>query len=337
MSNAMIAVLGGLLVGTQMTVLGADEFSGLVQNAADLARQVQTAGGKVVAVVDFVDLQGKPVELGRALAEEMTTLLVREGKPLKVVTRTRIRAILQELKLTEEGVVRRENSRRLGEVSGVDTLFIGTLAPMGDKVRVNIQALSTASGEVIAASSASIERSEAVDRMLRFEAGSSSTTARDIGEYQGQRAVQRVQYLEMSLTSFEILSGGEIRATILFANVSRSGDKLAICLAAEGSGGIADYWKFFPALIGTVTDENGNKYRPSGQSGLGFCRTTDDWLIITAGSNATGVLSFRPSQRSTPGTVFSLSAEIRLVSMVSGKQQVSNSTMAFSNIRPKKP
>ena len=329
---ALVSLFGMTTSG----LLAGDDFAGLSEIAVELAKQVQAAGGKTIAVVDFVDLEGRTSELGRALAEEMTTLLVRNGKPLRVIDRTSLRAILQELRLTEEGLVKRENSRRLAEISGVDVLCTGTLGVVGDRIRVNIKALDTATGTIVAASSLSLERTESADRMLRFEAGSTLSPQKpDVGEYQGQRMTQRLQYLEVSLTSFEILQGGELRATLQFTNVSRTGDGLALCLKAEHSDGIADFWKFFPTATGSVTDEAGNKYRLVEQSGLGFCRTKEDWLILKAGGEARGALSFKSDSRSVPGSVFSLTADLRLVTKVGANQQVSSSALSFSSIRPR--
>jgi hypothetical protein len=100
---------------------------------------------------------------------------------------------------------------------------------------------------------------------------------------------------------------------------------------------MADFWKFFPTPIGSVTDDRGNKYGYSEQSGLGyFGRDAKDWLILKAGETSTGIISFSPESRSaTPGSVFSLVADLRLVTKNGEQQQVSAPALSFSNIRTK--
>ena len=73
-----------------------DEFSALREPTRDLAQQILEGKGKKVAVVDFSDLNGRVLEVGRAIAEEVAAILVREGKPLQVVDRLSMAALLQE-------------------------------------------------------------------------------------------------------------------------------------------------------------------------------------------------------------------------------------------------
>ena len=115
-----------------------------------------------------------------------------------------------------------------------------------------------------------------------------------------------------------------------------SGPGLAVALKAVGSGGIADYWKFFPRSDAVATDSRGNKYEVASASGLGFARDETDWTILTAGNETSLVLVFQKSGRRRPGHEFTLSAGIRVVWYPRGSKETSVSTFTvfLKNIRP---
>src|SRR5688572_16760372 len=80
----------------------------LSQSVSDVAARISAAlsskGFKNVAIIDFTDLQGRPTELGRFLAERLTIEMVQVGR-VSVIDRANIRRILAEHQLTEEGLV----------------------------------------------------------------------------------------------------------------------------------------------------------------------------------------------------------------------------------------
>lgn len=120
---------------------------------------------------------------------------------------------------------------------------------------------------------------------------------------------QRIKYLQILLDSFEVLDSA-IRVSLRARNTS--GDRgLALAWFAEHSGGIADFWKFFPRVNAIATDDQGHRYEYSSSDGLGFATTREDWLIIKAGEESSIVVDLRRGNQPT-GKVFSFSAPIRL-------------------------
>ena len=72
----------------------------------------------------------------------------------------------------------------------------------------------------------------------------------------------------------------------------------ALAWSAVGSGGIADYWKFFPRVEAVVTDDLGGSYTFDSASGPGFARTQEDWMKIESGGEASTVVTLRRSRES---------------------------------------
>ena len=66
----------------------------------ELAKKIEEAGKKSVAIVDFNDLQGNVMELGRFLSEELSVAISASGKGFEVVDRLHLKALLKEHKLS---------------------------------------------------------------------------------------------------------------------------------------------------------------------------------------------------------------------------------------------
>jgi len=130
-----------------------------------LSKALVSKGRKKVAPIDFVDLQGRPTELGRFLAEQLSVELV-NAEGISVVDRANIKSILAEHKLTEEGLVKPENAKQLGQFAGIDAFLIGTVTPMDDTVVLTVKAVSTETAEVIAAGKASFKKTSEIQQLL---------------------------------------------------------------------------------------------------------------------------------------------------------------------------
>lgn len=319
--------------------LAAEDVSSLEPAAKDLVRQIDGIQELALAVVDFTDLRGDVLELGRFLAEELSVVLVRDGSAHRVITRTRLNALLQEHKLTPTGLINPEDAKKLGRISGVDVLVTGTITPLDETVKIFLQALDTETGDVMAAATASIQRTPGIDRLLQREvqSGVDSGSRSGVGDYQGKLASQQIEYMAVDLVALEVISVKEIRVTLRVRNMNRDGKGLGLAWSAVGSGGIADYWKFFPRVEAVVTDDKANKFEYASSSGPGFARTREDWLILEAGAEATISVALRKSDQSAPGTVFSFSAPVRLAWYPSGSTAVATNTYTIflKDIRPK--
>lgn len=145
--------------------------------AASLATRIQASGRKKVAVVDFTDLQGNTTQLGRFIAEELSIALAGDANGFEVIDRSSIRVILQEHKLSSEGLIDQATARKLGQIAGVDALVTGTITPLGDSVHVGLKALDTETAKVLAGLTVEIPRTGAINDLLGTTAPSSAETA----------------------------------------------------------------------------------------------------------------------------------------------------------------
>ena len=179
-----------ILVSAAVVFAGGQQLDAV---SATLGPRLQAAGRKTVAVVDFTDLQGNATELGRYLAEELSVTLANSGKGFTVIDRTHLKALLQENKLGSSGVIDSQTARQLGRIAGVDTLITGTLTPFGDSVRLSVKALDAQTAGMLAATTAEIPRTKAIDELLNRSVGASSETQSRSAVKASAPALQRVQ------------------------------------------------------------------------------------------------------------------------------------------------
>ena len=134
--------------------------------SATMVEKILKAGKKNIAVADFTDLQGSTTELGRFLAEELSSDLAEDGKGLEVVDRNNLKNILTEYKLSMSGLVDPRNVKELGRIAGVDAIVTGTVTPFSDSVRVSARVTATDTAKVIAIVKGDIAKTKAIEELL---------------------------------------------------------------------------------------------------------------------------------------------------------------------------
>jgi len=132
----------GLAMSAKLTVL-----------AKQLVGPIEAAGQKSGTVLDFVNLQQKTNDLGRFLAQEFSNQLVLAATKVSIVDRANMELLLKENKLSAEGLVNPETSRKLGKLIGIDTIIFGSFTELGEKLRLNVRAVNVETGKIIASQS----------------------------------------------------------------------------------------------------------------------------------------------------------------------------------------
>jgi len=119
-----------------------------------------------IAIIPFPDLQQQTVTvLGSFIAEELTTNLFATGK-FKIIERSLLKQILDELKLSQTGIVDAASAKELGKMTGVDAIIAGTLADLGDTIAMNCRLIETQSGEVFAAAKSKFTKDKNIENLL---------------------------------------------------------------------------------------------------------------------------------------------------------------------------
>ncbi|MEN6375980.1 MAG: FlgO family outer membrane protein [Smithella sp.] len=135
--------------------------------ASTLATSIKNHGKKVIAVVDFTDLEGNTNELGRFVAEELAGDLINTNKGFDVVDRNHLKSLLAENKLSMSGLVDPGSVKKLGRIAGADALVTGSLTPLGDSVRISCKAIDMSTAKVMGVAKGYIAKTAAIANLLK--------------------------------------------------------------------------------------------------------------------------------------------------------------------------
>ncbi len=309
-----ILVASFLLITPHICVAYETEINNL---SISMAEKIAKSGKKTIAVVDFTDLQGNITELGRFLAEELSSELVSAGRPFEVVDRMHLRTILSEHKLSLTGLIDPKTVKKLGQVSGVDAIVIGTVTPFGESVRLSIKVLATDTAKIIGSSRGNIPKTQAIAELLAREI-ETPTTISSQSERPGTKIVskkkeavivppkpgtpfQEFEHLRIEVESLQVTKDNNIMIFLRYFN--KTSRNLSLALYS-----VSGYLYATPTF---VTDDKGNEYRLQEVSGI-RCNTYSNAylnpLLVKPGLIATCSLKFKGSRDWQVGSLFSFTS-----------------------------
>lgn len=228
-----------LFVVACLAAVPASAFQREIQAAADAVGEKLAASAKrSVAVVDFTDLQGEVTELGRFLAEEMSVALASASRPLEVVDRTHLKVLIQEHKLSATGLIDPATAKKLGQIAGADALVTGTLTPFGDSVRLTLKVLDASTARIVAASTAEIPKTTAIEELVARGVGAPAPPAQPAGPRLAGSSSGMPAPIESKGLRFTLkrcgYSGGGIRCELLVENLAEGAMQLTFYGNLEG-------------------------------------------------------------------------------------------------------
>lgn len=150
-----------------------DLFSKLDEISARLASDARWVSGKRIAVVDIVNLNGAVTGFSKLLVEEMSTRLI--NKKAIVIERNLLDIALTELKLSSSDLFNQNSTKKFGELTGADGIVTGTVADMGQTVRINSRLIEPNTGRILAASGVEVAKTDSICRMLKQAVVAGST------------------------------------------------------------------------------------------------------------------------------------------------------------------
>lgn len=147
----------------------------------DLDRQIDNLARQIIssldvrkthkiAIVEFTSLEGKTSDLGKYLAEELTTRLFRTGR-FQIVERQLLQKMMDEQQLSASGLVDAQTASKFGQILGVDALTTGTIADLNTSVKINARLIAVQTGSVFAVASASVPMTREVETLLKKTTG----------------------------------------------------------------------------------------------------------------------------------------------------------------------
>ncbi len=255
----LIGVTVGLLVG--ILAIGpasaADLKEGVEQLAGQLTKSVPDGKQLRLAVTDFPDLQGVTSDLGRYIAERLTTRLSQNPK-FFVIERRRLGQVLGELKFSMSDLVDPAKAKQLGRMLGVEAIVVGSLSDLGNVVDVDARIIEIETNRTMPGASTTISRDQVVDDLIkrgRSAGGTQDPGVAGITETPPLVPLKGFRYshkfFTMDLTNVEVV-GDEVKLTFVYTNRTDS--------PRDGGLGSRDINATY------LVDNLGNRYAYTGHS-----------------------------------------------------------------------
>ncbi|MEM6734183.1 MAG: FlgO family outer membrane protein, partial [Myxococcota bacterium] len=138
----------------------------LADVASELSHAIENYGSRtVVAVASFSEPDGKPSGFGAWVADELATRL---GQRHRVVERSRLASVLDELALGDLGVG--VPSAKVGGAIGAELIVVGTATALRDEIDINARLVRLDTAEVLATSDTRVPDTLAERHGAKFEA-----------------------------------------------------------------------------------------------------------------------------------------------------------------------
>lgn len=164
----LIVLFGGCAASTGTTAVLPITLDSELNNLAGQISQSFSENEKTdIAIIEFSDIDGKITNLGRFLAEELTTRLYMSGK-FNVVERQLLNKIMQEQEMSLTGMIDENSAVRLGHLLGVQAIVSGSITDLGSYLKVNARLISSESGQVFSVASVQIPKDKSVEGLLGF-------------------------------------------------------------------------------------------------------------------------------------------------------------------------
>lgn len=152
---AGVAVFAVIIACAQAFAASDNAYKKMAQELSDNAHLLSNPK---IAIVPFQYIDKRQSAAGNIISERLTTRIVKIGK-LKVIERSLLENVMQELHLETTGIVDAESTKELGKVLGVEAIINGTIMDVSeDMVELNARIIKTETAEVLATSSVQVEK-----------------------------------------------------------------------------------------------------------------------------------------------------------------------------------
>jgi|GEM_PF-2722162 len=151
---------------TAATIAVATALEIAIRNLSDkLAKGLSEAKQAKIGVLEFLDLQGRISQLGKFIAEDLTTALFEKGK-FSMVERSLLQQVMREQALSQTGIIDLTQAQEIGKMVGADAIITGSLSDIGNEIKTNARLIDVREGTVLAVAGESIAKTENVSKMF---------------------------------------------------------------------------------------------------------------------------------------------------------------------------
>lgn len=201
--------------------------------AATLAKQFierkQTDNRLTIGVTSFPHVDDSCSELSNIFHDELVFQIFEVGDgDVGVVERAQLAQIFAELEFQRGGDVDLNTAKEVGRILGVDSIIIGSLARIGEKIRINARLLTTETGKVTSVARTDFPVTDTVKRLME----SPSAGSCGFGTVKSSRKSRGPSRLEEAIA---VYSTDSFRVAVIQASMSEDNNTVTFVLRFENT------------------------------------------------------------------------------------------------------
>lgn len=142
--------------------------AGMENMASQIVANSKAKNKRTIGISAFPHINGDYSELSNYIADELVTqLFMIPDADLEIVERTQLNKIFKELNLSTTGTVDAASIQQLGRLHGVDALVIGSIADIGEQIKISARLVDTETGRVFSAAGTTIPETGNVKELMQ--------------------------------------------------------------------------------------------------------------------------------------------------------------------------
>lgn len=209
----------------------------------NLGTELAQIGKKKIAVLDFADIDGNVIRLGKVISEDITVNLLSQRRRFETVDRLHLNSLLKKYNLEKSSLTDPETIKQIGRLVGVDAIIMGNFTDFGTSLRVTGKIYDTQTAKMIRATKMYLQKEGVVLNLLgNSNHGTNNVT--NTGTNTKEKAKEKkneVKKPSVSLINnfaFQLQEtyreNGKVICKFLITNKGRSDRKLVLYASSNG-------------------------------------------------------------------------------------------------------
>lgn len=291
----------------------ADMESAVSKMGEEISQSILSEKKKKIAVIAFANLDGSVNDLGRFIANKLTTKLFQiEKKSYTIIERTQLSKILEELKLSSTGLLEPKAMKTIGKLHGVDVIVLGSLTDFGSAIEVEVKAISIETGGLMAVASSKIPKVDHVKKLF----GENSKTMQIIAS--GSKTASSTSNSDKPSGKSKDLIFNNENFTISLKRIKKDGNKISMITTYTNKTKGALYIDIYPSKS-FLSDENGEVWTNTGNTALsgktvinGEMKIVSKMTFTASGANDGTLFNFKAYYATTKNYITMMFNDIKI-------------------------
>jgi TolB-like protein len=189
--------------------------------ATKLSATISGKGKNSITFTEFVNVKEEVTELGKDIAEDIETQMLSRSYNFSIVSRDELKRILDEQKISRSRITEKTNVKKIGKISNVDVIIVGSVSDRGEEIKINVQLLDVETANKIGGANGKITSTTTIKKKFEhiIEASSTSqntskTTKKEEDYYPIERNIGDIKVIVQNVVS----EGNKITARLKLYN-----------------------------------------------------------------------------------------------------------------------